>query len=185
MDATGRSIGVDRYLRLPHYMLKSLAWRSLDATARCLFIEVAQRYNGANNGEIGLGVREAGSALHVRPQTAGVAFRRLIETGFLRVSRDSAFNVKSRLTREWTVTLFPTEQAPATHDFMKWSPRSNHSNSQMRIRPRLVANEDTGGNIRTSDSAELSHCGKQSASDPSGLNRTTSISHQGRAAGGS
>ena len=122
IDKTGRSIKGDRHLRLPHFLLHSPAWRSLGPTERALFLEVAQRYNGHNNGEIGLGVREAGAALHVRPQTAGRAFHRLVEIGFLCVVRDSAFNVKSKLTREWLVTLFPTENSRATHAYMQWAP---------------------------------------------------------------
>ena len=123
VDATGRNVGTDRYLRLPHYLLKSPAWRSLRPLERALFVEVAQRYNGHNNGEIGLGVREAAQALHVRPQTAGRAFMGLVVKGFLRVGRDSAFNVKSRLAREWIVTLFPYGDDSHRNDFMRWQPQ--------------------------------------------------------------
>jgi len=114
----------DRYLALPHYMLNSRAWKSLTAIERALFVEVAQRYNGQNNGEIGLGVREAGEALHIRPQTAGRAFQVLVAKGFLRIGRDSAFNVKSRLAREWIVTLFPFRDEHQRNDFMRWRPEA-------------------------------------------------------------
>ena len=56
VDATGRTIKRDRFLQLPHFLLTSEAWKSLNPIERTLFIEVAQRYNGHNNGEIGLGV---------------------------------------------------------------------------------------------------------------------------------
>jgi hypothetical protein len=179
VDATGRSIGPSRFLQLPHYLLKSQAWQSLDATARALFIEVAQRYNGYNNGEIGLGVREAGVSMHVRPQTAGRAFGTLVATGFLRVGRDSAFNVKARLAREWIVTLFPHRDQLASHDFMRWRPSVDQSKEQVRNRTRSVANEDTLSNNQTALGAASSHCDHQTSMDVSGLNRITSISHQG------
>ena len=70
---------------------------------------------------IGLGVREAGQALHIRPQTAGRAFQVLIAKGFLRIGRNSAFNVKSKLAREWIVTLFPFRDS-STNDFIRWRP---------------------------------------------------------------
>ena len=55
---------------LPHFLLKSEAWESLKPVPRALFIEVAQRWNGFNNGRIGLGIREAGQAIHVKHTTA-------------------------------------------------------------------------------------------------------------------
>ena len=177
VDATGRSIGSERYLRLPHYLLKSAAWQSLDPIARSLFVEVAQRYNGQNNGEIGLGVREAGTALHVRPQTAGRAFDTLVATGFLHIARDSAFNVKSKLSREWTVTLFPRGDNRATNEFMYWRPQ-DETKEQLQIRIRTVANQDTVGKERTYNDGGKSYCERQIPSDDSGLKRITSISHR-------
>ena len=52
----------ERWVGLPHYMLKAPAWRSMTPNAKALLIDVWQRYNGTNNGEIGYSVREAGSA---------------------------------------------------------------------------------------------------------------------------
>jgi hypothetical protein len=179
VDATGRTIKRDRFLQLPHFLLTSEAWKNLNPIERTLFIEVAQRYNGHNNGEIGLGVRAAGEALHVRPQTVGNAFHVLIEAGFLRVGRDSAFNVKSRLAREWIVTLFPNGDRLATRDFMHWRPSLAESRKQMRTEPLTVANGDTVSNKRTSDGDVVGHCKGQISSVFSGLKRITSISHQG------
>ena len=119
-----RSVGVDRFLALPHYLLKSDAWKSLGPIPRALFVEVAQRWNGFNNGQIGLGVREAGQALHVKHTTAGAAFKVLQERGFLALTKDSGFDQK-RLAREWRVTAFPVgdyraPSHPATKEFMRW-----------------------------------------------------------------
>jgi hypothetical protein len=121
VNAKGRSVGSDRYLRLPHFMLSSAAWRSLEALPRALFIEVAAKYNGFNNGAIGLGIREAGAALHVKRQTAVNAFRVLQDRGFLLLAKESGFDQK-RLAREWVVTLFPVGDERASMDFMRWQP---------------------------------------------------------------
>ena len=124
VDRTGRSVGVDRFLGLPHYLLKSAAWKSLAPTPRALFVEVAQRWNGFNNGSIGLGVREAGHALHIKHTTAGAAFKVLQDRGLLALMRDSGFDQK-RLAREWRVTAFVVGdyRAPTrspTNDFLRW-----------------------------------------------------------------
>jgi len=118
---------------LPHYLLKSEAWKSLSAVERALYIEVAQRWDGFNNGQIGLGIREAGRAIHVKHTTAGEAFRVLQERGFLELAQDSSFDQK-RLAREWRVTAFPMGDyqkptAPPTRDFCRWCPPSENQNA--------------------------------------------------------
>jgi len=155
-DATGRSLGGERFVALPHYLLKCAAWRSLTPNARALFVEVMQRYHPDNNGEIGLGVREAGAALGIRPQTAGVAFRLLLDRGFLHVGRDSAFSFKRREARAWHLTLFPVGDRPATKDFMRWCALIEGV-TQMRKRPPTDAKEATRRNSITSDGTESSH----------------------------
>jgi hypothetical protein len=50
-------------------MLNSLAWLSLSAVARCVFIELAARYKGGNNGYLALscGTLPSGSAAPKTP----------------------------------------------------------------------------------------------------------------------
>jgi hypothetical protein len=117
-----------------------------------------QRYHPGNNGNIGLGVREAGKALGVRPQTAGAAFDMLVDRGFLKVGRDSDFNAKARLARAWCVTLHPVGDTPATKDFMRWCPPAE-CKTQMRKRPPTDAKEDTRRNIVTADGDGSGHRG--------------------------
>jgi len=118
---------------LPHFLLKSEAWKSLTPVPRALFVEVAQRWNGFNNGRIGLGIREAGQAIHVKHTTACSAFRVLQERGFLVLTRDSSFDQK-RLAREWRVTAFPLGDyrqptAPPTREFARWRLPSENQNA--------------------------------------------------------
>jgi hypothetical protein len=49
----------ERFVALPHYMLRSPAWKTLPADAKALLIAVWERHNGMNNGEISYSVREA------------------------------------------------------------------------------------------------------------------------------
>ena len=107
-------------------MLNSEAWKSLNPVQRALFIEIVQRYNGFNNGSIGLGVVDAGRALHIKAQTAGAAFHVLMERGFIVLTKDSSFDQK-KLVREFRVTClslgtWDAPTAPPTHDYMRWRP---------------------------------------------------------------
>ena len=107
-------------------MLTSPAWRSLRPVARALFVELVQRYNGFNNGTIGLGQREAALVLHVKPHTVGEAFKELQDRGFIVMTKDSGFDHK-RLTREWRITTLPigdcrAPTARATNDYARWKP---------------------------------------------------------------
>src|SRR5690554_5551208 len=88
-----------KFVKLDHWLLRTAAWRDLDPVARALYIELRQRFNGMNNGEIGLGAREACEALHVGRSTVQRAFEDLLDHGFIRVARSSGFHQK-RLTRE-------------------------------------------------------------------------------------
>lgn len=81
-DPKGRSKGTERGIWIERFHLDSPAWKSLRPLPRALFLEVLQRYNGFNNGRIGLGVLEAGRELHVKKNTAGLAFKVLVDRGF-------------------------------------------------------------------------------------------------------
>ncbi len=133
VNQKGRTVGVDRFLMLPHFLLTSEAWKSLTPAQRALFVEVAQRWNGFNNGRIGLGIREAGQAIHVKHTTAATAFRVLQERGFLVLMRDSSFDQK-RLAREWRVTAFPSGDyqqptAPPSLEFSRWRTPPDNQNA--------------------------------------------------------
>ena len=54
-----------RHIRLYHWLLRSEAWQSLSANARAIYIEMATRYNGSNNGQIPFSVRDAANRAHI------------------------------------------------------------------------------------------------------------------------
>src|SRR5882724_11778792 len=110
-----RHADYDRFVGLPHWMLRSLAWAGregdddagvvavdpLPANAKALLLAVWQRFSGFNNGEIGYSVREA-ARLGLHRNRATEAFAELIARGFLRIASDSTFDQK-RLARTWTI----------------------------------------------------------------------------------
>lgn len=166
VDATGRSIKDERHLRLPHWMMNSLAWRALQPVERAAFIEIAARYAGPHtNGKIPMGVRELAGLLNVKAETAGWAISYLTAFGFLRIRRNSSFDLKDRSAREFQVTLFPDGDQRATVDFMRWTGkrpgraelRPEKRKSQSRLGIPTVPLRGTVRNNLPSDSAVLGH----------------------------
>jgi hypothetical protein len=104
----GRSSKEGRHVRLYHQMMKTEAWRDLDCTARCAYIELASRYGGpgTNNGRIPYSTRELGEALGVSKATAWRALQALQSHGFIVEIKPGAFSYKLRHATEWRLTEF-------------------------------------------------------------------------------
>lgn len=103
-NATGRS-NTDRFVRLPHLILNSCAYRSLSLKARCLLVELGMLYNGSNNGGIFLSVEDAKCRLGLGDHhTVTAAFNELQELGFITKTAEAHFHVKTSETsraRTW------------------------------------------------------------------------------------
>ena len=123
IDETGRSIGPTRFLKLEHWIFKTEAWRSLPPPSRAVYIEIAQRFFGINNGEISLSVREAAGLVHIAKDTATKAFHELEDKGFIRRNVCGSFNWKIKHATTWILTEHPFNDQPATKDFARWSPK--------------------------------------------------------------
>ncbi len=121
-NRTGRSRGGDRFVKLEHWMLKSPAWRALPPAARALYVALAQRYNGLNNGQISVSVREAARDVNIAKDTASKTFHQLEAIGFIRCHVCGSFNWKLRHATTWILTEFPVGEEAATKDFMSWAP---------------------------------------------------------------
>lgn len=91
------------FVKLDRWFIQTAAWRDLNTVARCLYVELRSLYNGANNGTISLGAREAGERLNISKNTASRGFDDLVSHGFIVVATGSSFGQK-RLTREWLLT---------------------------------------------------------------------------------
>jgi DNA-binding transcriptional MocR family regulator len=114
-----------RFLALRSWLLESPAWRSLPATARALYIEIAARYRGSNNGRISYSVREGAKALHISKATACRMLGLLKERGFIVCTKRGAFSRKTvREASEWRLTEHNSDYpvVHATKDFMRWQP---------------------------------------------------------------
>lgn len=133
-DNKGRSVGVARFVKLEHWMLKTPAWQSLPPAPRALYLELAQRYNGSNNGEISMSVRESARLLHVAKDTATKAFRELEYKGFIKCNQCGSFNWKAGKATTWILTEHALPGEFATKEFASWRPENLESgpNSETR-----------------------------------------------------
>jgi hypothetical protein len=115
----------ERYVMLRYWLLKSQAWNSLSGNARALYIEIARRYNGSNNGRIPYSVREAKQSLHISSDTASRLLDILQDRGFIVCTKRGGFSLKTtKDASEWALTEYDCDHPPAhaTKDFMRWQP---------------------------------------------------------------
>ena len=122
VNRKGRSAPAAKHVGLYRHLLISTAWRHLSCPGRALYVELAYRYNGENNGRIPMSVREAAGALNVAPNTAHKAFGELQETGFIKVGTLGSFSFKQRHATEWILTEYGLKGERPTKDYHRWQP---------------------------------------------------------------
>jgi hypothetical protein len=125
INAKGRRRDAQPFVMLEWWIFDSPAYRSLHPVARALLWETVRRYNGKNNGSIGLGQREAATASGVkRADTVARYFAELEAKGFIAATRRGGFNLKdpsSRRATEWRLTWLDSPGLGPSKEFMRWT----------------------------------------------------------------
>lgn len=118
--------GKIKFIMIDRYVKQSAAWKALTPVERNAYIELKWRYDGFNNGRIGLGSRELADEIGMGRDTAARALNRLIEVGLSSKQTPSAFNVKNRAVTEWRLTEYKCDVTgePPSKDFMRWVPKN-------------------------------------------------------------
>lgn len=135
------------FVMLPHWVLRSPAWRSLSPNARAIYLELKARFNGANNGMIGLGCREAAEATNMHKNSANRAIQELEDTGFIQAAVKGAFRQNGRKATDWLLTELQddrTGHAPLK-SFMSTAFRKNPSPSTGTVSPSTGTQTDKTG----------------------------------------
>jgi DNA-binding MarR family transcriptional regulator len=105
------------------------------------YLELAERYNGSNNGRISYAVREGTEALHISKSTAKQLLDVLIDRGFIVRTKRGAFSLKTtREASEWMLTEYDCD-APfqhATKNFMRWAPPETETNNNLKSKTRFA-----------------------------------------------
>lgn len=108
------------FVRLPHSILMTQAYRALGSNARALLVDLVMMEKGKNNGALYLSVRDATNRLGLADlKSAASAIDELEAHGFIAMTADAHFS--SRATdgsraRSWRLTWLPAGAAP-THDY--------------------------------------------------------------------
>ena len=123
----------DKFVGLPHVMVTSLAFRSLRGASVKVLIELCDRYNGRNNGQIHFGGGSTAKTLHLSKSTVFRALGELAGKGF--IERTEKGDWLDRKAATWRLTHRPDNRpngSPiATHDWRFWDPiRSNGNPSK-------------------------------------------------------
>ncbi|MCU9847317.1 helix-turn-helix domain-containing protein [Defluviimonas sp. WL0024] len=134
-------------MQLAEYLQSSEAWAAMKPTPRALYVELRRRFNGANNGDIFLSVRDAARALNVSKDTAHAAFRDLVERGFIRLTEGGHLGPSGiGKAAKWALEEEPTRDGkPATKSFMRWQEEKQNPVRKSRT-PRPENSDGTGVN---------------------------------------
>lgn len=111
------------FIMLPLWVIRSTAWRALGPVERSIYLEMKGRFNGHNNGTIGLGCREAADAVNVGKDTANRAMVRLQEFGFIEATTKGFYKPLGRAATEWLLTELPDDRTghKALKTFASWA----------------------------------------------------------------
>jgi hypothetical protein len=118
-NATGRSNGGERHVRLPLYLLQSVAYRSLSLAARAVLVEAVAFYDGSNNGYLILPARTMAERIGKDHSTAARALRELDDAKFIEPMANGSFSVK-RKASEYRLTWLHCDRGhmKPTKEFM-------------------------------------------------------------------
>lgn len=137
-----------RHVRLYHYVLDSPAWRMLTAAERAIYVDLAKRYDGRNNGRIVYSIREAASELSIGKTKAAEALLRLQQLGFVEITRKGFFHGAAKVASEFRLTehCCDVTGSPATKDFARVSlEKFSPVRSQVRtVRSQVQDSPPTG-----------------------------------------
>jgi hypothetical protein len=122
------------FVMLHWYMLDSAAWRGLSAHAQAAYIHLHRRYNGSNNGEIGLSVRELAERLSCSKDTASRVLIELENSGFIATETVGAFSRKNRKASTYRLTMYRDDRNGhlPTKEFMHAAPQSARKDRTVR-----------------------------------------------------
>lgn len=134
---------------LPHIVADSAAYLSLTTFERAVFGEILRRFNGYNNGKIGITYEQIGDRLkgrnRSRPNNGRIArsMARLIDHGL--IAEPTPESWLQRRAREYRLTFISSGKAPpyrpATNEYLQWKPPTE-KNDGNAVSPRNTQSGD-------------------------------------------
>ena len=111
------------FTALPCHITKSEAFLACKPQAKVIWFMLLERYNGQNNGQISLSVREAAKYVNCSPNWAGKHIDQLIFVGLIERTMKTGFTNGKRLASTYGLTHLPTAGKPANDLWKKFKPQ--------------------------------------------------------------
>jgi DNA-binding transcriptional regulator YhcF (GntR family) len=150
------------------FMQDSLGYKCLVlkcAGALAIYIDLAMRYNGVNNGEISYAVRDGKENLGINPNTVGKYLKALERFGFIITTSKGSFDLKKRHASTYELTMWDViGRHKAKKNFMRYKPTEEEKmllEKKRKIIPneyqKTVLNNDIGRYQKTISKASNGH----------------------------
>jgi hypothetical protein len=121
MSKKVRRTGKQRIIILTFQLLNCPAWQKAPPAAKAVYLHMRQKASPTTNGEFVYGIRQ-GVEIGLSKDQTNRALTELVERGFIRMTRDSAFRLKTKEARLWLLTDMPFRGEEPTRDFLRWNP---------------------------------------------------------------
>ncbi len=113
-----------RFVKLEHFEMNCPAYRLMSLAGRASLMEFRRRYDGGNNGEISLSVRELAGLLNCSINTAHKAIKELERLGWVKAAVKGTFTCKTRYATTWILTNQPLGNELPTKEYARWRPEN-------------------------------------------------------------
>jgi len=119
-DNRGRSRGTP-HVRLDHSVFYSSSYRALAPVSKAMLWELVGLFNGSNNGDLWLGVRDAAALIGVTDkEAASNALKALMEHGLIAITSGGYFHIKERHATCYRLTWMGAGGRAPTNEWRDW-----------------------------------------------------------------
>ena len=118
LSASGQSHR--RYVGYDYELLETEAFKHLGGGAFKLLTVLRKRFNGINNGDISMSVREGSQLINYSKESISKFFKELEDKGFIKVNQRGSFKYKKRHASTWYLTMEEDQQGNKPRTFKHW-----------------------------------------------------------------
>ena len=122
----GKESKRERFVSLPFQLLDSLAWQYSTNADKAVFISVKRRFNGKNNGEISLSVRQIVAENKISINTASASLKHLQQKGLISLMKYGYFG--SHMASTWKLNTDKNPGYSPSNEWKKWKPGDDFTN---------------------------------------------------------
>ena len=109
-----------RYVGYDYELLETEAFSCLGGGAFKLLTVLRKRFNGINNGDISMSVREGSQLINYSKESISKFFKELEDKGFIKINQRGSFKYKKRHASTWYLTMEDDQQGNKPRTFKHW-----------------------------------------------------------------